>query len=556
MYKHTAPISGIATLGSKWVLTAGYDNRVILWDAEKKSPINRIFHDHLANQCAFSPCGNYIATVSSDYSCRIWSFPEMALAGVINTHQDDVESVAFHPEKQWVATCSRDKSILISDFSGKKIHHLHGHDADVISVEWNANNGLISSSDDGTIRVWNAQTGEQAECIDLDNVETDTIVITPSGTIFAGNDNGEIIIIADGKISSTPAHEAGIKRLVYDNKRQIIVSLSYDRKMKLWRQHGDTLENYHTAELPALIWPRSCAFLDEDKLVFASFGDSYAEYAISERKWYLDHIRPTQGLNAVQLFNGALWSVGDAGTVFNGSHIAAEMGSLCNFLCDFNGTLLTGGQMGTLFNACTGEVIYQHHSPLNCASSIGGDNAMCVVGAYTGEGIVLRNVNGKVEVTDVISLHQNAIKGVALTGTLIFSVCADTAAAFHKTDDLSCHKYIPAAHYKIANGCDSDGAGTFVSISRDLKLRIWNDETPQVIDTPSANSIKCVALSKDNRQVAIGNYTGWVGIYDLSRAAWVYWQRRSFSGISSIKAVPDNFVFSTYEGICEYVMPE
>ncbi|MDC9821104.1 WD40 repeat domain-containing protein [Pectobacterium polonicum] len=556
MYKHTAPISGIATAQNKWILTAGYDNRVILWDADTKSPINRVFHDHLVNQCTFSPCGNFIATVSSDYSCRIWSFPEMGLTGIIKSHKDDVESAAFHPEENLIATCSRDKTIIISDFQGNTKHHLKGHKADVISVEWSANNNLISSSDDGTIRVWNSQTGEEVECIDLDEVETDTIVIASCGTIYAGNDNGEIITISQGKIKTTPAHEAGIKRLIYDNNREVIVSLSYDRKMKLWRRYDGGLENYHTTDLPSIVWPRSCAFLDEDNLVFASFGDSYAQYNISEKKWQLAHIKPTHGLNAVQLLNGKLWSVGDAGTVFCEENNVAEMGSLCNFLCEFKGALLTGGQMGTLFDARTGEVIYQHHSPLNCAYSSSGDNSLCVVGSYTGEGIILREVNNRIQVTDIVSLHQNAIKGVALSDSLIFSVCADSAAAFHKISDLSCHKYIPKAHDKIANGCDGTDSGTFVSISRDLKLRVWNDEKATVIETPSQNSIKCVALSKNNKYIAIGNYTGWVGIYDLTSERWSYWQRRSFSGISSIKSTADNFVFSTYEGICEYVISE
>lgn len=551
MYKHTAPISGVATADNKWVLTAGYDNRVILWNAETKNPVNRVFHDHLVNQCSFSPCGKFIATASSDYSCRIWSFPEMSLKGIIQAHKDDVESIAFHPQQKIIATCSRDKTILISDYQGVTMQHLKGHGADVISVEWSENNTLISSSDDGTIRVWDCKIGKEIECIDLDNVETDTIVITPEGTIYAGNDNGEIITIQNGSIKISPAHEAGIKRLVYDGKQKVMVSLSYDRKMKLWRPENGGIENFHTVQLPPVIWPRSCAFLDENNLVFASFGDCYAQYNISEASWSLDHIKPTGGLNAVELSDDKLWSVGDSGTVYCGHDRAADMGSLCNFLCYFNGLLLTGGQMGTLFDARSGKVIYQHHSPLNCAYCNG---SICVVGAYTGEGIVLSNTDGQVSVKQIVRLHNNAIKGIALSDSLIFSVCADTAAAFHKIPDLSCYKYIPEAHNKIANGCDGTSDGNFVSISRDLKLRIWKDLEAEIIDTPSMNSIKCVALSSDKNFVAIGNYTGWVGIYDIGNKKWSYWERRSFSGISSIKATTDNFIFSTYEGLCEFVI--
>lgn len=551
MYKHTAPISGVATARNQWVLTAGYDNRVILWDAKTRSPVNRVFHDHLANQCSFSPCGQFIATVSSDYSCRVWSFPEMKLKGVIQVHTDDVESIAFHPGKSILATCSRDKTILISKFDGTPVVHLKGHKADVISVEWSKNDTLISSSDDGTIRVWDSLTGNEIACIDLDNVETDTIVITPDGTIYAGNDNGEILIIKDGNVQTNPAHEAGIKRLVYDVERKMLVSLSYDRSMKLWQQENGNILNFHTAQLPAIVWPRSCAFLDEFNLVFATFGDSYAQYNISDRTWLLDHIKPTHGLNAVELSEQQLWGVGDAGIVYQDGHRVAEMGSLCNFLCDFKGILLTGGQMGTLFNARTGDVLYQHHSPLNCAY---GNQHLCVIGTYTGEGIILKECNGQLRVTDVIKLHNNAIKGVALSEQFIFSVCADASAAFHLTSDLSCYKYVSEAHAKIANGCDGNQNGVFVSISRDLKLRIWKEHVAEVIDTPSTNSIKCVAFSNDSQYVAIGNYTGWVGIYDLNQREWIYWKRRSFSGISCIKSTENDFIFSTYEGRNEFLI--
>src|SRR5262245_54235283 len=68
MLKHTGPISGVATCGDQFVATAGYDNRVILWNGATGAPLARGFHDHLANQCQFSPCGKYLLSASSDYS--------------------------------------------------------------------------------------------------------------------------------------------------------------------------------------------------------------------------------------------------------------------------------------------------------------------------------------------------------------------------------------------------------------------------------------------------------------------------------------------------------
>lgn len=51
--KHIGPIAGIAAHGP-WIATAGYDNRLILWDAASREPLARATHDHLANACDFS----------------------------------------------------------------------------------------------------------------------------------------------------------------------------------------------------------------------------------------------------------------------------------------------------------------------------------------------------------------------------------------------------------------------------------------------------------------------------------------------------------------------
>ncbi|MDR0217536.1 MAG: hypothetical protein LBI71_01410 [Enterobacteriaceae bacterium] len=75
MITHHAPINGISAYRDKYVLTAGYDNQVILWDAKTQRPIACAMHDHLANQGIFSPDGNYAVTSSSDYSARLWTVP-------------------------------------------------------------------------------------------------------------------------------------------------------------------------------------------------------------------------------------------------------------------------------------------------------------------------------------------------------------------------------------------------------------------------------------------------------------------------------------------------
>jgi len=552
MITHKSPISGIATFNNQYIATAGYDNIVILWNAVTGESIARGCHDHLVNQCVFSADGNFLATSSSDYSARIWSVPEMKLMSIINHHSDDVEGLSFHDEKPIFATSSRDKTICVSDLDGNLIIKLEGHEADVISVEWiKGTDVLVSSSDDGTVRYWDTKTGAILKTLSFDDVETDTIAITKEGIIFAGNDDGEIVLIKDGEIiSKTFAHKAGIKRLIYSDEIKKIISLSYDRTFKIWNFENEifTLESIHSYE--TIVWARSCAFLNSEIIVFGTFGDKYATFNLAKKEWDIN-INQTSGINSVLTYNGKVYTIGDSGILYVDGMKSANMGSLCNFLVEFEGNIITGGQTGQIFNALTGEQIYQHNSPLNCATIFESKNIKkIVIGAYTGEGIVL-NMNGKKpSFEQVVKLHNNAIKGISASKEIIYSVCATGAAAFHSTDDFSCIRYFNDAHSKIANGCTFIDQNSFASISRDLKLRIINQDEILIIPTAHTNSIKCITSNKNGDLLALGDYNGSCSVYDIKSKKFIKHSKISDFGISSLTfdEIGNKFLASSYNG--------
>ena len=557
MIKHQGPISGIAAFQNRQVATAGYDNQVILWDAATQRPLARALHDHLVNQVSFSPDGTLLVTSSSDYSARLWSLPDLRLRAVLADHKDDVEMSVFHPHKELVATASRDHVVRVFDLTGTVRHRFEGHTADVISVEWLPDTDeLLSSSDDGTIKRWSLATGAMTADIDLDGVETDTIAITGRGVVFAGNDDGAIIRIEDiegGDAAHIPAHDAGIKRLVHHPATGRLVSLSYDRSMKIW-DTTDGLRLVDTTEFPAEIWARSCAFLDEHTLVFATFGSTYATYDTTTRSWDLSGVEGTRGVNAVTtLADGAVRTVGDAGTTQVDGVPATELGSLCNFLVGVGGRVLAGGQLGQIFDTGTGEVLHRHRSPLNCAAAFERDGVPhVVVGTYTGEGLVFAVSEGTsaLEHVATLPLHSNAVKGVAVSDGVLFAVCADTAASWFDTATLKETGRVQEAHTRIANGCAPLPGGRFASVSRDLLLRLWNGHEAVALPTPHDHSIKCVAASADGRLVATGSYAGTVAVYDTEAHAWTHISRPTAAGISCLHYAPesDRFLAASYDG--------
>lgn len=472
---------------------------------------------------------------------------------MLSEQNDDVEMSVFHPHKELIATASRDHCIRVYDFHGRLSMQFTGHTADVISVAWSADGReLISSSDDGTIKRWAVATGELLTDIDLGGIETDTIAIAPDGVIYAGDDGGQLIVIDGAKVDRHRAHSAGIKRLVYQASEGLLVSLSYDRTLCVWSAQGSVLQPISRSSMPSAIWARSCAFIDDQTLAFATFGSSYAVYHVRRNQWDLEGVLPTGGLNAVVVYKGQRHTIGDAGILRIDGQMVSETGSLCNFLTPLGSRIFTGGQMGQVMDALTGEVLFQHRSPLNCGAAFERQGIPhVVIGTYTGEGLVFAMADGgAVTLVETLQLHTNAVKAVAVSAGRIFSVCADTAASWFSTEDFSEIARVGGAHDRIANGCAALPGGRFVSVSRDHKLRVWDDARATIVDTPHDHSIKCVAASVNGRYIASGSYFGCVAIYDLESLVWTTITRPTAAGISSLSfdAGRGHFLASSYDG--------
>ncbi|WHN65913.1 hypothetical protein [Cysteiniphilum sp. QT6929] len=556
---HSSPISGIATKDN-YVATAGYDNNLILWEAARSNAIASASHDHLVNQCTFSHNGQLLLSSSSDYTVRLWSVPELHCLAIFSFAQDDTEGVAFHPSDKYIIFTSRDHNIYFCDIEGNLIHILKGHKQDVLSVSWLNDEIAISSSDDGTIKRWSPFTGELLSSTDLKGVETDTIAIKGDECIFSGNDKGEIHIFENDEISVIKAHNAGIKRLLYSQEFSQLISLSYDRYVAIWQvSSNNDLVLIKKMPYPYQIWARSCDFQNENSLVVSTFGSSYAKLNIESDSWDLTNVMPTSGINAICKSDDDIFSVGDAGTIIcrsvNGKkhkYPLSDVPSLCNFIIKVDQFLLVGGQTGTVYQV-SGEVVtsvYQHHSPINCAIKyVNNECTYVAIGTYTGDIVILKINGATLNLYQLIQAHDNAIKSIATSQNFIYSVSANCNAAFHSIHDFNCVKRLEGAHDKIINGCTYYQDDKFVSVSRDLTLRLTSLTEQSIINTPHKHSIKCIAISDDKKFIATGGYYGDIYIYHLDSGLWQYF-RPCTSGISCMIYNADQkcFLASSYNG--------
>ncbi|WP_347339541.1 WD40 repeat domain-containing protein, partial [Planktothrix sp. FACHB-1355] len=92
-------------------------------------------HSNSVNSVAFSPDGQTLASGSFDDTIKIWDIRSGKLKTTLTGHSNWVRSVAFSPDGQTLASGSDDNTIKIWDIhSGKLKTTLTGHSDNVNSV--------------------------------------------------------------------------------------------------------------------------------------------------------------------------------------------------------------------------------------------------------------------------------------------------------------------------------------------------------------------------------------------------------------------------------------
>ncbi|NTV99730.1 MAG: hypothetical protein HGA19_00315 [Oscillochloris sp.] len=221
----------------------------------------------------------------------------------VNRHEEHVTAIAFSPDGKLIASGCSDSEIMVNAiWGGKAPLVFRGHASKITRLQFSTNNKeIVSSSQDGTVQIWNAVDykqpalvlrGHEGWVLDVSRraYSSEIVTVGRDGTIRHWNkDHPEATTIIH-------QHTREVASVAYSPDGKWLATGSIDKTILLWAIDGDQVRQTQKLSSSSSVW--WVAFSADSQYLTSAYEDGNIEI------WQVD--TPKKPLMSITAHRGAI----------------------------------------------------------------------------------------------------------------------------------------------------------------------------------------------------------------------------------------------------------
>jgi WD40 repeat protein len=484
------------------IVSGSGDGTLKIWDATTGHEMATLEGHSDARRCLFSPDGSRLVSGGWEGTVRIWDAVTRECLFVLKCRGENANRVLFSKDGRRLATLSsggffsnNPEPIQIWDPGrGEEIAAVAGHEEEITGFAFSPDGrSLVSSSKDGTLRLWETETGREVATLQQPRFGFNAMywvsacAYSPNGQLIASTSLDDTLSVWDvaslEEVARFKGHKGLTSKCLFSPDGRRMVTASTDCTLRIWDM--DTLRGVAVLSGHGGGFIQDCAFSPDGTLVASASDDGTLKlWDANASGGQEDAPTHTQVVNACafspdgrRLVSGSadhalmLWdactgkSMGTLGGI--GGHYSGV--ESCAFLPNGRHIVSAGDQRVLLWDAATCENIRTvgNHPRYVNACALSPDGSLVASCSWEEEKVLIWNVSD---------------------GTMVASLGGHTR-------ELTSFGFSP------------DGARV-VTASKDGTCRIWNARTGEsLLSIEAIDPVNACSFLPDGRRVIRESYT-------------------------------------------------